>query len=76
MVLTSWALSSNASAIASWSAGGITSLDSVMSTKLTDSAASRMPPPIANPNDNPNDWPAELTPAASLTRSSSIGPRM
>ena len=32
-----------------------------------------MPPAIASPNDSPNDPAAEFTPAASLTRSSSIG---
>ena len=30
-------------------------------------------PANASPNDSPNEPPAELTPAASLTRSSSIG---
>ena len=32
-----------------------------------------IPPAIASPNDSPNDPAAEFTPAASLTRSSSIG---
>ena len=32
-----------------------------------------MAPAKASPNDNPNDPAAEFTPAASLTRSSSIG---
>ena len=32
-----------------------------------------MPPATARPNDSPNDPAAELTPAASLTRSSSMG---
>ena len=32
-----------------------------------------IPPAIASPNDRPNDPAAEFTPAASLTRSSSIG---
>ena len=50
-------------------------LDSVMLTKLIDRAARRMPPAIANPNDSPKELPAELTPAASLTRSSSMGAR-
>ena len=31
------------------------------------------PPAIASPNDSPNDPDAEFTPAASLTRSSSMG---
>ena len=38
-----------------------------------DSAASMIPPAIARPNERPNDPPAELTPAASLIRSSEIG---
>jgi hypothetical protein len=32
-----------------------------------------MAPAKASPNDSPNEPPAELTPAASLTRSSVIG---
>ena len=32
-----------------------------------------IPPATASPNDSPNDPPAEFTPAASLTRSSSMG---
>ena len=32
-----------------------------------------MPPAIASPKESPNEPPAEFTPAASLTRSSSIG---
>ena len=38
-----------------------------------ESVASRIAPENANPNDRPNDPPAEFTPAASLTRSSEIG---
>jgi hypothetical protein len=37
------------------------------------SAASKMAPANARPNDSPNEPPAEFTPAASLTRSSEIG---
>ena len=48
-------------------------LDSTMLVKLNESTASRMPPAIASPNDSPNDPAAEFTPAASLTRSSSMG---
>ena len=44
-----------------------------MFVKLNDSTASMMPPAIASPNDSPNDPAAEFTPAASLTRSSSMG---
>ncbi len=54
-------------------AGGITVLASTMLVKLSESTASMMPPAIASPNDRPNDPPAEFTPAASLTRSSSMG---
>jgi hypothetical protein len=35
--------------------------------------ASMMPPATASPNDSPKLPPAELTPAASLARSSSMG---
>ena len=35
-----------------------------------------MPPAIASPNESPNEPAAEFTPAASLTRSSSIGERV
>ena len=38
-----------------------------------DSVASMIAPAKARPNDSPNDPAAELTPAASLTRSSVIG---
>ena len=48
-------------------------LDWAMLVKPMDSAASRMAPANASPNDRPNDPPAEFTPAASLTRSSAIG---
>ena len=41
--------------------------------KRSDSDASMIAPAKASPNDSPNDPPAEFTPAASLTRSSSIG---
>ena len=44
-----------------------------MSVKTSDSDASMIAPANASPNDRPNEPPAELTPAASLTRSSSIG---
>ena len=48
-------------------------LDWAMLVELTDSAASKMAPANASPNDRPDDPPAEFTPAASLTRSSEIG---
>ena len=38
-----------------------------------DSVASMIAPANARPNESPNEPPAELTPAASLTRSSEIG---
>ena len=48
-------------------------LASVMLVKLSERTASMMPPATASPNDSPNEPAAEFTPAASLTRSSSIG---
>ena len=71
-VITS-ALCSSASATCSCWAGVRTSLDSAMCVKTSDSDASMIAPANARPNESPNDPPAELTPAASLTRSSSIG---
>ena len=44
-----------------------------MFVNATESVASRIPPATARPNDSPNEPAAEFTPAASLTRSSSIG---
>ena len=44
-----------------------------MSVKISDSEPSITAPAQARPNDKPNEPPAELTPAASLTRSSEIG---
>ena len=44
-----------------------------MRVKMLESEASMIAPAKANPNESPNDPPAELTPAASLTRSSEIG---
>ena len=44
-----------------------------MLVKLTARAASMMAPANASPNDRPNEPAAELTPAASLTRSSEMG---
>jgi hypothetical protein len=43
-----------------------------MLVKLNASVASMMAPAKAKPKDSPNDPAAELTPAASLTRSSEI----
>ena len=48
-------------------------LASVIWLKLSERAASIRPPATASPKDSPNDPAAEFTPAASLTRSSSIG---
>ena len=45
-----------------------------MAVKVTESAASMMAPANARPKESPNDPAAELMPAASLTRSSEIGP--
>src|SRR5262249_59125129 len=50
-----------------------TELDCAMWLNTSDSDASMIAPANASPNESPKDPPAELTPAASLTRSSSIG---
>ena len=55
------------------SAGVKTVLESELWVKISDSEASMIAPANASPNESPNDPPAEFTPAASLTRSSSIG---
>ena len=52
---------------------GSTVLDSAMCVNAIESVASMIAPANARPNERPNDPPAELTPAASLTRSSEIG---
>ncbi len=45
-----------------------------MPVKISERDASRIAPPNARPNDSLNELPrAELTPAASLTRSSEMG---
>ena len=67
------ASSSSAAAICCCWAGGMTWLFSVIWVKLTDRAASMMPPAMARPKESPKDPAAEFTPAASLTRSSSTG---
>ena len=73
MLITSASFSS-VSATCALSSGGRTELSSAMAVKVTDSVASMMAPANASPNDRPNDPAAELMPAASLTRSSEIGP--
>ena len=50
-----------------------TSLEFASFVKSSESEASMIAPAKASPNESPNEPPAELTPAASLTRSSSIG---
>ena len=67
------ASSSSAVATCSCSAGERTVLASALSVKISDSEASMIAPANARPKESPNDPPAELTPAASLTRSSAIG---
>ena len=52
----------------------LTELLSDLCVKATDRVASMMAPANASPKDRPNDPAAELMPAASLTRSSEIGP--
>jgi hypothetical protein len=44
-------------------------LDCAMFVKLRERAASMIAPANASPKERPNDPAAELTPAASLTRS-------
>ena len=44
-----------------------------MVVKAKESVASMMAPANAKPKDRPNEPAAELTPAASLTRSSEMG---
>ena len=56
-----------------WSAGGMTLLDSAMLVKAMDSVASMMAPENARPSDRPKDPVADVTPAASPTRSSEMG---
>ncbi len=51
----------------------MTVLSSVMWVKLTERAASMMPPAMARPKESPKEPAAEFTPAASLTRSSVDG---
>ena len=67
------ASSSSTSATCCCSAGGSTLLSSAMFVKAIESVASMMAPANASPNDSPNEPAAELTPAASLARSSEIG---
>ena len=50
-----------------------TLLDSALFVKAIESVASMIAPAKASPNDRPKDPVAELTPAASPTRSSEIG---
>jgi hypothetical protein len=71
--LITWASSSSTSATRCWSAGGRTLLASAMFVKAMDSVASMIAPANARPNDRPNDPVADVTPAASPTRSSDMG---
>jgi hypothetical protein len=73
VLLITSASSSSLVEIADCCDGGITELDSTRLVNAKESTASMIPPATASPNDRPNDPPAELTPAASLTRSSSMG---
>jgi hypothetical protein len=54
-------------------AAGSTVLSCATRVNVTESVASMIAPANARPNDSPNEPAAELTPAASLTRSSEIG---
>jgi hypothetical protein len=67
------ASSSSASATCCWAAGGSTVLSCAFCVNAIESVASMIAPAKASPNDSPKDPAAELTPAASLTRSSEIG---
>ena len=73
VLLITSALCSRASPTCCCSAGLSTVLDSARLVKLKESVASMIAPAKASPNESPNDPAAELTPAASLTRSSEIG---
>ena len=64
---------SSAAATSCCCAGVSTALDSARFVKLKASVASMIAPANARPNESPNEPAAELTPAASLTRSSTIG---
>ena len=68
-----WASSSRAVATCCCSSGASTVLDSARDVNAIDSVASMIAPAKARPNESPNEPAAELTPAASLTRSSEIG---
>ena len=48
-------------------------LSSAFSVKAIESVASMIAPANARPNESPKEPAAELTPAASLTRSSEMG---
>ena len=67
------ASSSSAWATCSCAAAGSTVLSSASWVNAIESVASMIAPANASPNDSPNEPAAELTPAASLTRSSEIG---
>ena len=68
------ASSSNACATCCCCVAFNTVLDAAIEVKVIERAASMIPPATAKPNERPNDPAAELTPAASLTRSSDMGP--
>src|SRR3954453_843093 len=70
---STWASSSRAVATCCWSWDESTELDSARELNARASVASMMAPANARPNESPKDPAAELTPAASLTRSSEIG---
>ena len=53
--------------------GGSTVLSLAIWVNAIESVASMIAPANASPNDSPKEPAAELTPAASLTRSSEIG---
>ena len=73
MLITS-ASCSSAAATRSWSPGASTELARASAVNVVASAASMTAPASARPSERPNEPAAELTPAASLARSSDIGP--
>src|SRR5215217_2757449 len=73
VLLRTSASSWSAVATCSCAPAGSTLLSSASCVKTSDSVASMIAPAKASPNDSPNEPAAELTPAASLTRSSEMG---
>ena len=73
VLLITSASSSSAWATCSCSADGSTLLSCAACVNAIDRVANMIAPANASPNESPKEPAAELTPAASLTRSSEIG---